>query len=170
MHLFGEQILPRGSKRTGPFFTWLLFCSTFMVRAEHRHIQKHSTLSLQHMIKSVLMLPACHLMPQWGTHWDTQTPFSRGTVWIYIYKKKTLWETMPAAENTAGVPLMGRCLKRWQLSRDSDCLVGFLLHFGTEVAAFVVRATLQYIIHLLKHCVLHCSSALKYFLTKLNCR
>ena len=32
----------------------------------------------------------------------------------------------------------GRCLKHWQLSRDSDCLVGFLLHFRTEVAAFVV--------------------------------
>ena len=56
----------------------------------------------------------------------------------------------------------GRCLKRWQLSRDSDCLVGFLLHFRTEVAAFVVGATLQCIIHILRRCALHrcyCSTA-----------
>lgn len=49
---------------------------------------------------------------------------------------------------------MGGRLKRWQLSRDSDCLVGFLLHFRSEVAAFVVRATLQCIVHILKQCVL----------------
>lgn len=49
---------------------------------------------------------------------------------------------------------MGRCLKRWQLSRDNDCLVDFLLHFRIEVAASVVRATLRCIIHSRKHCVL----------------
>lgn len=47
----------------------LLFCSAFTVWTEHQHIQKHSILSVQRTAKSVLMLPACHLMPQWGTVW-----------------------------------------------------------------------------------------------------
>lgn len=54
---------------------------------------------------------------------------------------------------------MGRCLKRWQLSRDNDCLVGFLLHSRTKVAAFVVTATLHTYSDTLCASVMYCSTA-----------
>jgi len=48
--------------------------------------------------------------------------FRRGTVWEREEKKrrrKMPWENKsPAEENTAGAPLIGGCLQRWQLSGD----------------------------------------------------
>lgn len=93
----------------------------------------------------------------------TNIIFNRGTVWIKKKKKRRHCEKINARSGEhSRSSVDGRCLKRWQLSRDSDCLVGFLLHFRTEVAAFVVRATLQCIIHILRRCALHrcyCSTA-----------
>lgn len=85
-----------------PFIPWLLFYSTFMAQAKHQHFLKHLVLSLLCTIKSVLMLPACHLMPQWGTRTDTQTSFSSGTVWIQNNKTttKTLWENKRLQQRT----------------------------------------------------------------------
>lgn len=37
---------------------------TLMIQVEHQRILTHSALSLKHTTKSVLMLPAFHLMPQ----------------------------------------------------------------------------------------------------------
>ena len=133
---------PEAAITPAPFIRWLLFRSTFTVRAEHQHIQRHSALSLQRTIKSVLMLPACHLLPQWGIHGThTNIIFKRGTVWIKKKRKRRRrhCEKINACSGEhSRSSVDGRCLKHWQLSRDSDCLVGFLLHFRTEVAAFVV--------------------------------
>lgn len=88
--------VPTPRQAPAPFISWLLFCCSFMVWAEHQHILKHSALSLQRAIKSVLMLPACHLMPQWGTRGDTQASFSGGTVG----KKELLWENKRLQQKT----------------------------------------------------------------------
>lgn len=60
-----RRFLPRGCAHTGPPSSLdFCFAAPFAAQAEHQHIQRHSALSLQRTIKSVLMLPACHLLPQ----------------------------------------------------------------------------------------------------------
>lgn len=60
-----RRLLPRGLRSHQPPSSLdFCFAAPFVVQAEHQHIQRHSALSLQRTIKSVLMLPACHLLPQ----------------------------------------------------------------------------------------------------------
>lgn len=59
----------RGCGHTSPFIPWRLFCSTFFFLSPWAsRASAHSPgVVPQRAIKSVAMLPACHLLPQWGT-------------------------------------------------------------------------------------------------------